>query len=180
MNANAAPPVREAGLWSFSLRFYAHPGVAEALIALQDDAGLDVNLILYALWLGLCGRGRLDANAADSARETVRILAARIIEPLRALRRRLKSDPEPDIQRLRERIKTLELEAERAALDRLAVLAGRFVGANPETRLADAEANLALVLGPAGLTQAASVLCQLFGDFARETLTPPSAARPSA
>jgi uncharacterized protein (TIGR02444 family) len=179
MNANAAPPVREAGLWSFSLRFYAHPGVAEALIALQDDAGLDVNLILYALWLGLSGRGRLDDDAAQSAREAVRALTARVIKPLRALRRRLKSDPEPDIQRLREPIKTLELEAERAAQSRLAALAHPVATADPEIRVADAEANLALVLGPAGSTKAAAALRQLLLDFARETLSPPPAARPS-
>jgi uncharacterized protein (TIGR02444 family) len=179
MNATLAPPARELGLWSFSLRFYAHPGVAEALLALQDNAGRDVDLILFALWLGFCGRGRLDLDAAQSAREAVRTLTAGVIEPLRALRRRLKSDPEPDIQRLRERIKTIELEAERAALYRLAVLAGPAATADPELRRADAEANLALLLGPAGSTESAAALRQRFGDFADESLSPPRVARPS-
>ena len=48
----------EEALWRFSLAFYARPGVAEALIALQDRAGLDVNLMLFALWLGVSGRSR--------------------------------------------------------------------------------------------------------------------------
>ena len=43
---------RARRFWRFSLALYARPGVAEALIALQDRAGLDVNLILFGLWVG--------------------------------------------------------------------------------------------------------------------------------
>src|SRR5947208_14107979 len=38
--------------WRFSLALYARPGVADALIATQDRTARDVNLILFALWLG--------------------------------------------------------------------------------------------------------------------------------
>ena len=48
----------DEALWRFSLTFYARPGVSEALIALQDRAGFDVNLMLFALWLGVSGRRR--------------------------------------------------------------------------------------------------------------------------
>jgi uncharacterized protein (TIGR02444 family) len=47
--------------WRFSLMVYARPGVAEALIGLQDRAGHNVNLILFGLWLGLCEAVPLDA-----------------------------------------------------------------------------------------------------------------------
>ena len=50
----------ENDLWRFSQDFYRLPGVASALIALQDRAGLDVNLMLFALWLGVTGRSPLD------------------------------------------------------------------------------------------------------------------------
>ena len=36
----AGEPSDDEALWRFSLAFYARPGVSEALIALQDRAGL--------------------------------------------------------------------------------------------------------------------------------------------
>ena len=72
--------------WRFSLAFYARPGVAEALIALQDRAGFDVNLILFGLWVGLSGRGRLDGELLAAARRATERLRTEIVAPLRALR----------------------------------------------------------------------------------------------
>src|ERR1700680_2972326 len=43
--------------WRFSLRFYRQPGVADACIALQDARGVDVNILLFFLWLGSPGGG---------------------------------------------------------------------------------------------------------------------------
>ena len=60
----AAEPPEDDALWRFSLAFYASPGVAQALIALQDRDQLDVNLMLFALWLGVSGRGRLSSPSA--------------------------------------------------------------------------------------------------------------------
>ncbi|HKS89918.1 MAG TPA: TIGR02444 family protein, partial [Stellaceae bacterium] len=53
--------------WRFSLALYARPGVAEALIALQDRAGRDVNLMLFALWFGAVRGRRLDAARLAAA-----------------------------------------------------------------------------------------------------------------
>src|SRR6266446_6977864 len=64
---------QSADLWHFSCAFYAQPGVSEALLALQDRAGLDVNLILFALWRGACGQGCLShaqVMAAERRAET--------------------------------------------------------------------------------------------------------------
>jgi uncharacterized protein (TIGR02444 family) len=136
--------------WEFSLAFYALPRVAEALLALQDRHGRDVNLILFALWLGLSGRGHLAAIGLATAQEAIREVRLDLIEPLRRLRRDLKPNPAADIQHLRERIKALELEAEKAAQQRLAALAGAAAdGIAPADRLEAAAANLALYLGPA-------------------------------
>jgi uncharacterized protein (TIGR02444 family) len=136
-------------LWRFSCAFYAQPGVSEALLALQDRAGLDVNLILFALWQGACGRRRLSHAEVMAAERSAGPIRAAIVLPLRALRRKLRSDRDADIQRLRERIKTLEIAAERIVQRRLARLAGTPTGdAAPTARAAAAQANLALVLGP--------------------------------
>jgi uncharacterized protein (TIGR02444 family) len=134
--------------WRFSLAFYALPGVAEALVALQDQGGFDVNLILFGLWHGLAGYGRLDRERLAAAERAIQSLRSEVVAPLRALRRRLKPSREADIQRLRDRIAGLELAAERAVQQRLAARAEPPARpADVTDRRADAEANLALYLG---------------------------------
>jgi hypothetical protein len=101
-----------------------------------------------------CGR----APAGDTACR-MRSTAA-IVLPLRVLRRKLRSDRDGDVQRLRGRIKTLEIAAERIVQHRLARLAGTPAGDTaPAARVAAAEANLALVLGPkmAGAAEATRI-----------------------
>jgi uncharacterized protein (TIGR02444 family) len=145
----AAEPPEEDALWRFSLAFYALPGVAQALIALQDRDQLDVNLMLFALWLGVSGRGRLSSDGLALADRAVCTIRAEIVEPLRALRRRLRHDPDADVQRLRESVKTLELGAEKLAQRRLAGVAGPSSGETSRAdRLAAAHENFALYLGP--------------------------------
>ncbi len=150
MNRVADIPIAGAApeLWEFSLDFYARPGVSAALIELQDRAGLDVNLILFALWHGLTGRGRLDDERLAAADQAARAIQTEIIMPLRALRRRLRTDTDADIQRLRELIKALELDAEKIAQARLAGCAAPpATDVDPVERLAAAGANLTLSLG---------------------------------
>ena len=106
----------ESGLWRFSLGFYRSPGVAEACIRLQDEAGVDVNVMLYLLFLAAHGRAisademnRIEAVAAD--------WRAAVVVPLREIRRRLKSTlgafPPAITSDLRNDVKRIELGAER-------------------------------------------------------------------
>ena len=46
-NNAAAQPI-----WDFVLGYYRQQGVSEAAIALQDAAGIDVNMILFLMWVG--------------------------------------------------------------------------------------------------------------------------------
>jgi uncharacterized protein (TIGR02444 family) len=142
-----APEDASSGLLSFSLTFYERPQMATALIALQDEAGLKVNLVLFAIWLGLSARGRIDQHRIDEAERAVRSIEVEVIEPLRVLRRRLKTVVAADIRSLRERIQAVEIDAEKAAQTRLAALAGPASDASAADRLADAQANLGLYLG---------------------------------
>ena len=136
-------------LWRFSRAFYARPGVAEALIALQDGEGLDVNLILFALWRGISGRSRLSSAELGTAERSAGPITAAVVLPLRTLRRQLRSDPDADIQRLRERIKRLEIGAEKVVQHRLTRVCGiPAADASAAARAAVARANLALYLGP--------------------------------
>jgi uncharacterized protein (TIGR02444 family) len=149
---------KAAALWHFSLSFYQLPGVEETLIALQDQGGHDVNLILYALWLGWSGRGLLGERDLVAAERAAGAVREDIAAPLRALRRHLKSDSDPAVQALRERVKVLELEAERIAQSRLAACAGPPVNASPAARQEAARANLARILGPQAEAAAAATL----------------------
>ncbi|HZU91370.1 MAG TPA: TIGR02444 family protein [Stellaceae bacterium] len=165
--ASAAPPPRassrgdpDEAFWRFSLDFYRLPGVEGALIALQDQAGHDVNLILYALWLGWSGRGRLDERELAAAAAAAGPIRERITAPLRELRRRLRSDPDPAVQSLREHLKALELEAERIAQSRLAAQAGPPAARSAQSRRAAARANLARALGQQAGSAEAAILAQ--------------------
>lgn len=136
-----------ADLWRFALALYARPGVAAALLALQDRSGHNVNLTLFALWLGaVCGR-RLDPDMLAGASAVIAPVDDAIVRPMRGLRRRLKPAGERDLQRLRRRVLALELAAEREVLGRLAGFAADIAGTCEADRLAVASDNLALCLG---------------------------------
>ncbi|HTQ33947.1 MAG TPA: TIGR02444 family protein [Stellaceae bacterium] len=153
MSANhaAAEP-----FWRFSLMVYARPGVAKALIALQDRAGHNVNLILYGLWLGVCQGARLDGAGIVRARRTIERLDRDVVMPLRRLRRVLKDDPDQDMRDLRRRVLALEIAAERRVQARLARTAP--AGDKAGDRRAIAEANLRLVLGSDAASPEAEML----------------------
>lgn len=112
-----------ADLWSFALSTYARPGVEAACLNLQEQ-GADVCLLLCGAWLEQRGvalePGRIEAleQLAGPWRKTV-------VEPLRQLRVqwRTMAQQDPSLAALRERVKALELEAERELLARLEALA---------------------------------------------------------
>lgn len=134
--------------WSFSLGFYAGPGVSPACVALQDRHRCDVNLVLYACWVGLSGRGRL--AEADLARAEAVNAPWRggVIERLRAARRALKAEAQGGAElELYEAVKAAELAAERIAQQRLQRLAPAEPFRAAGERAGDAGANLALYLG---------------------------------
>ena len=148
---------RADAFWRFSLMFYGRPGVAEALIALQDRGGHNVNLVLFGLWLGLCQGAALDAAGLACAKAAIKRLDRDVVQKLRRLRRALRSEPDDDVHELRRRLLALELAAERRVQARLA---GSNAGWSIEgaTRAELAEANLRLILGGDFAAEEASVL----------------------
>jgi uncharacterized protein (TIGR02444 family) len=145
--------------WRFSLMLYARPGVAAASIALQDRAGLDINLILFALWAGAVQGVRLDRGALAATEVAIEGLRSAIVEPMRALRRHLKPVPADDVQALRRKVLALELGAERRVQQRLAeCLNPSAERVEPGARLATAEANLALYLAAEAQSPEAGLL----------------------
>jgi uncharacterized protein (TIGR02444 family) len=102
--------------WRFSLHFYRRPGVSDACIALQDGCGVDVNLLLFLLWLADDGQ-LLSADEVRKIDDRVRDWRNLTIIPVRNARRKLKGVEtlvEPGQQEVfRNKVKALELEAER-------------------------------------------------------------------
>jgi len=124
--------------WRFSLRFYRHQGVADACIALQEQAGVDVNLLLYLLWRAQSRRAFAVADVASVESRIGPWRDATVI-PLRGVRRALKSPPAlvdgSTAELFRTRIKAVELEAERLQQEAMFAL-----DAPPGQELASAEA----------------------------------------
>ena len=106
----------ETPFWRFSLYFYRKAGVAEACIALQDECGVDVNLLLFLLWLA-ADRRQLSAANVKELDAAVRDWRQLTIVPIRDARRKLKGAAtlvEANKQEaFRTKIKAIELEAER-------------------------------------------------------------------
>jgi len=132
--------------WRFSVKFYAEPGVAQACIDLQDQAGIDVNLLFFLLWNATQGRAFDAAQVAELDRSfgAWRDLA---VIPLRTLRRGLKAPPpvlSADVaEGFRTRIKAVELEAERLQQEAMFRLAQAGPLGRPATRADAASASVA-------------------------------------
>jgi uncharacterized protein (TIGR02444 family) len=132
--------------WRFSLGFYRQPGVADACIRLQDEAGVDVNLFFYLLWHAALER-RLSRAEVATIEQRIAPWREQVVAPLRAIRRAIKVPP-PVIEAgtaeaYRTRIKGMELEAERLQQEALYDLAqsSRFGEAAPSPEEA-ARANI--------------------------------------
>ena len=111
--------------WSWAVKAYARPEVAEACLDLQDSHGQCVPLLLWAAWMALQGE-TVESVLAEQAVAMARPWADEVIAPLRELRRRLKTGvaPEDDSVRLplREKIKAAELQAEKGLMTQLETL----------------------------------------------------------
>jgi|SRR5579884_3917504 uncharacterized protein (TIGR02444 family) len=121
--------------WRFSLHFYRHAGVSDACIALQDEQGVDVNLLLFLFWLADDGR-QLAAEDVKKLDDAVRDWRNLTIIPIRDTRRRLKGARtvvDAAAQEVfRNKVKAIELDAER--LQQAALYA--FTGGDPLGRSA--------------------------------------------
>jgi len=144
--ADAKTQPSKSPFWQFSIKFYAVPGVAPACITLQDEAGVDVNLLFFLMWNASLNRTLTKDEVAELDR-TIGVWRNTAVIPLREIRRALKTPPAmltPYVaETFRNRIKTAELEAERLQQEAMYALAqsGRFRGSAP-TPVEAARANL--------------------------------------
>ena len=147
-NASTTP------FWRFSLHFYRHAGVSDACIALQDDCGVDVNLLLFLFWLA-AGRQALSAAEVKKLDDQVRSWRELTIIPIRDARRTLKGaatlvDPGKQ-EAFRNKVKAVELEAERLQQEAMHELARpSLLGVEVSSREDAARANVATYAAMSG------------------------------
>jgi uncharacterized protein (TIGR02444 family) len=162
-----APSPQGSPFWRFSLQFYRLPQVADACIQLQEAAGVDVNLLLFLLWHA---RQRRALSAAEVAALDAQIAPWRSLTviPLRHVRRGLKAPPAlvaaPAAESFRNRIKAVELEAERLQQEAMFALAP--LGADGFEPEAAARTNIAAYQAMIPLPFPASAIAALFAGFA--------------
>jgi uncharacterized protein (TIGR02444 family) len=108
--------------WRFSLGVYRRPGVPDACLALQDEGGADVNVVLFLLWLAMRGRATSPSDI-DEILECVEPWRRRVVAPLREARRASKTPPRgfdaAAVSAFRNTVKRVELESERLQQDAL-------------------------------------------------------------
>ena len=145
MISTSEKPREESPFWRFSLRFYSRPSVAAACLALQDQAGADVNLMLFLLFLA---EHKRQVTSEDIAQLDGSVRAWRdcVVKPLRELRRALKTGigeiPIAVSETFRGQIKRLELESERIEQHLLEGCEPASLGVLALSRDRIAEANL--------------------------------------
>lgn len=130
MSDSNSPPI-----WDFVLNYYKQQGVSESAITLQDTIGIDVNMVLFLMWLA----GQKRTLAVDDVKrvgETSHAWQRQVVIPIRAIRRLLKENaplvPQPTALDYRKKIQALEIEGEQLQLNAMAgLLAGLKPGSAP-------------------------------------------------
>jgi uncharacterized protein (TIGR02444 family) len=115
-------PLEAGAFWEFSLAFYAREPVGAACLSLQDRRGADVNILLLCCWLATL---KLTINEAGlkSAVEAVADWRRDVLEPLRAVRRRVAAAPmeidKGERRAIKDGLLAAELDCEHAAQARI-------------------------------------------------------------
>ena len=106
-------------LWNFALACYAEPGVEKACLELQA-LGMDVCLLLACVWLEIRGIQQ-NAQRLEELKQLSKDWQSAVVLPLRNLRQawREQAAIDTELASLRQRVKTLELDAERTQFERL-------------------------------------------------------------
>jgi uncharacterized protein (TIGR02444 family) len=102
--------------WKYSLALYAQPGVSGDCLMLQDEYGLDVNLVLFSIWAGAEGPGELTEVELSECVARAGQWQTEVVVPIRRIRRALKQDMLGATSELvhlyRPQVQRLELESE--------------------------------------------------------------------
>lgn len=108
-------------LWPWTLAAYERPNVPQACLTLQDDHGLSTAFLLWAVWAS-----EVDPQILSDGSKLAKSWEVEVMVPVRHIRRWLKSTlpgmADSAREALRDRIKLLELDAERLLMESLETL----------------------------------------------------------
>ena len=145
--------------WNFSLAVYGANAVEDECLKLQDQFGLDVNLLLLCAFLGAGHGVALTSGDIASAHQEVDQWNEDIVKPLRAARRHLKTielrdaDAVKAAAQLRAQVNVAELESERVEQMMLEQWANARLATWPHGKFSDAVvANLQTLLAASGIS----------------------------
>lgn len=169
-------------LWEFATWAYKEPGVEKACLALQGKHNIDVNILLFCLWLAHIGVGSsMLARYLGSALKLSRDWQRTFVEPLRGVRENMKDLIEnADMAApnraaatdLRERVKACEQDMEYLQILALFALVQEAEARHraPAEQKDDANNNLTVYfsatgvkLDPLGQAQVMRILTAVFG-----------------
>ncbi|TQV82524.1 TIGR02444 family protein [Exilibacterium tricleocarpae] len=153
--------------WDFSLALYRRPGVESLCLALQDNHGVNVNLLLWSCWLET-RTVTLDADLLAAAQRLVQDWDQRVVTPLRQARRAVrKGNWETPGPSLLAQCKRLELEAEQVQQQWLYQLAvsGERRPAEGAAKVAAVGENVEFFLAAAGVSPRRSAVELLAGGI---------------
>lgn len=152
-DAAARQATQGSPFWRFSLAFYGDGNVAKACLDLQDHCDVDVNLLLFLLWMASVRRAlSVDEVRALDARSSR--WRSEVVVPLRVMRRRLKTGAPPvdaeQVALFRSRVKAVELESERLQQEALYALSEGLAAETASSREEAARANVRAYEGVKG------------------------------
>jgi uncharacterized protein (TIGR02444 family) len=144
--SNVETAAQASPFWKFSLGYYRGAGVSEACLELQDTCGVDVNVVLFLLWLA-SQRRVVATDQVKQIADKVRPWQVDVIGPIRALRRMLKTDAplldKGSAELFRTRIKAVELESERLQQEAMFAMAENLTSEPAGSVAAAARQNVA-------------------------------------
>jgi uncharacterized protein (TIGR02444 family) len=154
--------------WRFSLNYYKQTGVSDACIALQDQCGVDVNLLLFLFWLA-SERQTLSADEVQKLDATIKSWRELTIVPIRDVRRKLKGaktfvDPARQ-EAFRDKVKAVELGAEQLQQEALYAFTQSGPLGKPAEPPAAARGNIAAFASAMGTSFPKAAVDLLVGAF---------------
>jgi uncharacterized protein (TIGR02444 family) len=165
-SAESGPLPQSSPFWTFSLGYYRGAGVSEACLELQDNCGVDVNVVLFLLWMASQKR-QVGADAVKRLADKVRPWQIDVIGPIRTLRRRLKSDAplldKGSAELFRTKIKAVELESERLQQEAMYALASGTASESASSAATAARASIAAYQQALGRTLTPAAVDTLIG-----------------
>jgi uncharacterized protein (TIGR02444 family) len=148
-------------IWDFVLNYYGRKGVSETLIGLQDQHGIDVNMLLFLMWLA-AQRKCMGTDDVAHVSKASHPWQHAVVVPVRGVRRLLKENAPlvaaEAAAAFRKKVQAIEIEGEQLQLNAMADLATRLKPTSAPSQEEAARRNVATFEAVAGKTfPAASV-----------------------